>query len=211
MTPEETERLNALLAIDAGALTVPRPTPDEDGRFNIAGYDVSHAGAGRVALLDPYGSWPEFSADDAEALGAALIAAAQDARRIAAEAAQEETPMPDDPITELRRLLADWGDSKLLLNVERDEWGAKSYHLCMLFTDAGGSEDDTPVDDLGDGLGALMVGAVNHLPSLLHRLQTAEALVDANRRFVNAAATHGRSDAALALAEASTAYREARQ
>lgn len=71
------------------ATTVPAPTPDEDGWFRVDGWKVRHLNS-VVEMEDPYGCAPLFMPDQAEFLGAALIAAAQDARRLAAGNARSE-------------------------------------------------------------------------------------------------------------------------
>lgn len=65
-------------------ITVPAPTPDEDGWFQADGWKVRHLNS-VVEMEDPYGCAPLFMPDEAEALGAALIAATRDARRLAGE------------------------------------------------------------------------------------------------------------------------------
>jgi hypothetical protein len=69
----------ALVAKLEATITVPAPTPDEDGWFRANGWKVRHLNS-VVEMEDPYGCAPLFMPDEAEFLGAALVAAAQDAR-----------------------------------------------------------------------------------------------------------------------------------
>lgn len=78
---------------DLPVLTVPKPTPDEDGVYRLGDdrIGVNQEVSVTPLVVATVGGGIEFlTPDEAEYRGAALIAAAQDVRRIAAEAAQEE-------------------------------------------------------------------------------------------------------------------------
>lgn len=69
---------------DADLITIPAPTPDKDGVYQAAGWVVRPFGDDRVMFDDgQLGTYRALLPDDVEALGAALIAAARDVRRLA--------------------------------------------------------------------------------------------------------------------------------
>lgn len=78
-----------------------------------------------------------------------------------------------DLITDLRQKLANWGDARLRLSIERDEWGVTTHFVSRVT-----AEDDEPAWDHADTLDPLIVAAVNALPGLLDEVEAARALLE---------------------------------
>lgn len=82
-----------------------------------------------------------------------------------------------DLIADLRQKLANWGDARLRLSIERDEWGVTTHFVSRV------TDDDEPAWDHADTLDPLIVAAVNALPSLLDELEAARAELEARRTW----------------------------
>lgn len=82
--------------MESDAITVPAPTPDEDGVYRVIPPLVmvhtmsyaDHPGYAEVKLF--LGTWSTLTPLESERLGAVLLAAAQDARRLAADNERSE-------------------------------------------------------------------------------------------------------------------------